>query len=98
MALAVRRLGNTTNLQKRENYPVYAPLCDAYMALDYCANQAQWGGVYRSGELQNMLREILTNDVDGSWISDYYKMYTYEQDGTNPRLAIILAYVYCLRR
>ncbi|KAK5959906.1 uncharacterized protein PWA37_002977 [Arxiozyma heterogenica] len=72
--------GNNANLSKRANYPVYAPLCNAYMALDYCANQSEWGGIYKSGELENMLEEILTNDVDGSWVSDYYKMYTYEQD------------------
>lgn len=72
--------GNCTSLSKRANYPIYAPLCDAYMALDYCANQSQWGGVYKSGELDNMLEQILNNGYTGTWVGDYYKMYTYEEE------------------
>ncbi|CAL9737967.1 hypothetical protein MOSE0_N00144 [Monosporozyma servazzii] len=83
MAPVGRYLGNSTNLKEVADYPVYAPLCDAYMALDYCANQSQWGGIYKSGELQNMVRELLDNDEHGSWTSDYYKMYTYQQDGVS---------------
>lgn len=34
--------------------------------------------MYKSGELENMIKQILDNDRDESWVSDYYKMYTYE--------------------
>ncbi|CCD25786.2 uncharacterized protein NDAI_0G00100 [Naumovozyma dairenensis CBS 421] len=67
------------NLTKRD-YPLYAPSCSSYLVADYCANQSKWGGVYDSGEMENMLNEIYTNDFDGTWTADYYKLYTKEQD------------------
>lgn len=83
-AIAMAVVGNSkngTSLEKRADYPVYAPLCDSYIALDYCANQSKWGGIYQSGELQSMLEELLENDVNGRWKSDFYKMYTVDQNG-----------------
>lgn len=75
-------LNNTISLGKRDDYPMFSPLCDTYIVLDYCANQEQWGGIFESGELESMIDKILTNGISCSWGSEFYKMYTYEEDGS----------------
>lgn len=67
-------------LQKRE-YSLY-PLCSGYYGVDYCANHNKWGGICASGELANQIDQIVKNDITSSWMADYYKLYTYEQDGS----------------
>ncbi|KAG0660673.1 hypothetical protein C6P44_003013 [Monosporozyma unispora] len=84
-AIAMSVVGNSNSsiglMKRSNNYPIYAPLCDSYIALDYCANQSKWAGIYQSGELTNMLEELLQNDVNGGWKSDFYKMYTIQENG-----------------
>ncbi|CCF57656.1 hypothetical protein KAFR_0D00100 [Kazachstania africana CBS 2517] len=78
LAIAPTNIAGNSTLAKRQDLPVYSPLCTGYIALDFCANQSKWGGFYTSGELENELNEIFANDVNGSWKANYYKMYTCE--------------------
>lgn len=72
--------GNSTRLEKK-NYSLY-PMCSGYIGIDYCANKSQWGGIYASGELASQIDDMISNDIWGTWTSDYYKLYTVEQDGS----------------
>lgn len=76
------QLGNETSagFNKRQ-YTHYAPLCHGYLASDYCVNKNGFAGFYSSGDLQWELQQLFDNDEYGTWKSDYYKMYTYQQDG-----------------